>query len=358
MKIGILTFHNACNYGAVLQCYALQEVLTSLGHDVEVIDYRNSWVEAIYKPFSFLLLKHYIRNPRTFLKYVFTYFNRKMENTVKLCTFSEFVNNNFYLADFDYVNNRPQKDYDIIFIGSDQLWGLSCLGGKFDNVYLGNFSHEHAKIVGYAISADLKSLQTLSEMKALSSVLNNYTAISFREKTNADYVGKLTNKNVDVCVDPTLLLPYSGWNNIINNQWKEKNYVVLYQVRYNDEQKKYLIEQANKIANEIGNGCTVVDLNGNYKVEDFISAIKYAKLVITSSFHATVFSLIFRTQFYSIKLNDGCDGRYISLLQKLNLEERIVNAGEDICYTNSKLPDYSLDVISQHSIDFIKKHLK
>lgn len=358
MKIGILTFHNACNYGAVLQCYALQEVLTSLGHDVEVVDYRNSWVEAIYKPFSFLLLKHYIRNPRTFLKYVFTYFNRKKENTVKLCTFSEFVNNNFNLADFDYVNNRPQKDYDIIFIGSDQLWGLSCLGGKFDNVYLGNFYHEHAKIVGYAISANLKSLQTLSEMKVLSSVLNNYAAISFREKSNADYIGKIIHKDVDVCVDPTLLLPYRGWNKIINDQWKKMNYVVLYQVRYNDEQKKYLEEQAYKMAKEIGNGCIVVDLNDNYKVEDFISAIKYAKLVITSSFHATVFSLIFRTRFYSIKLNDGYDGRYVSLLHKLKLEERIVNVGEDIYYTYKKLPDYSLDAITLHSIDFIKKQLK
>lgn len=357
MKTGILTFHNACNYGAVLQCYALQEVLIGMGHDVDVIDYRNKWVEDIYKPFSLYILKHYKRNPRTFLKYIFGYFDRKRLLSLKLHVFSDFIQHNLKLSEFDYVAKKAKKVYDVIFIGSDQLWGLSCLGGTFDDVYLGNFSHKKTKLVGYAISADLKSFQTLEKSNLLLSVMNNFSAFSCREEKNADFLQEATHMPIDVCIDPTLLLPKEGWEKIVNKQWEDKTYIVLYHVRNKETQKQYMIDQANKIAKTIGDNCEVIDLGKSYKVEDFVSAIKYAKLVITSSFHATVFSLIFRTPFYSIVLNDGYDGRYVSLLQKLNLDSRIVKVGDEIAYSNSIIPDYSLESISYSSIDFIKSQL-
>ena len=58
MKVGIITVHRAYNYGSVLQCYSLQEYLKSLGHDVWVIDYRQKWTEAVYKPFSLYYIWH------------------------------------------------------------------------------------------------------------------------------------------------------------------------------------------------------------------------------------------------------------------------------------------------------------
>lgn len=355
MKIGILTFHNACNFGAVLQCYALQETLINLGHEVKVIDYRNVWVEDIYKPFSCNVLRHYIHNPRTFVKYLLGYFRRKKTYTLCSYGFSEFVNKYIYLS--KCKNIKCVNDFDYIIIGSDQLWGLSCLGGAFDDVYLGNFSHDNTKLIGYAISADLKSLQRLNESRQLSYAVDNFSAFSCREQTNADYICDVIGRKVDVCVDPTLLLPYSGWDKIVSEGWKKKNYIVLYQVRYTAGQKQLLINLAQKTAKSFGGDCTVVDLSNGYSVEDFVSAIKYAKLVITSSFHATVFSLIFKTNFYSIRLSDGHDDRYVSLLHELGLDGRIVDLENELPDVKQALPYYSLEKITYKSIDFLKCNL-
>lgn len=357
MKIGILTYHNAYNYGAVLQCFALQEYLSALGNEVSVIDYRNTWVEGIYKPFSFNILKCYIQNPRTFLKYLLGYFKRKKEYQKKKQIYSDFLLN--------YLNIKTEANsldcfetYDIIFIGSDQLWGLSCLGGKFDEIYLGNFDSKNVKLVGYAISADLKSLKALNESNRLISSLKNFTFFSLREKNNAKYVSDIAKKDIDVCVDPTLLLSYEGWNRITNTKWKNKNYVVVYQVRFTEKQKSYLIEMAKDATRLFGEDCCVIDLSDGYEVSDFVSIIKYAKLVITSSFHATVFSLIFKTKFYSIELGDGNDARYASLLHDLNLDERLIKVGDKLQDVNLPLPSYSLDVISCKSVEFIKASLR
>lgn len=347
MRIGILTFHRAHNYGAVLQCYALQSYLESLGHEVYVIDYRQPFVEVFYRSFTLghLLKKNTIRALWYIIKYpIRVYTKRKFEkfvckylNTTSACT----------------QDNIPD-DFDAYIIGSDQLWGIDCLGGKKDEIYLGNFKRKsHAKVIGYAISTNINSLHKL-QSEGLFSYIRNFTHLSMREQFAIDFISSYSNIYPKLCLDPTLITEQSIWEPLIDNKWEHENYVLIYQVRYPKGDSKYLRNKALDIAKELK--CKVIDAsNKKYTVEDFISLIKYARLILTTSFHATVFSVIFEKQFYSIKLNDGHDDRYASLLSLLHLENRCVDMNfkvkdEKIDYTTVRL---RLVEIQKDSQDFL-----
>lgn len=361
MKIGILTFHNALNYGAVLQCYALQKFLQEKGFEVSVIDYRNRWIEGVYEPFSMYVALRYIKKPRAFAGYIRSINRRKHKYADKRMFYSDFEKK--HLAVSERISTKDKisaNNYDAIIIGSDQVWGLSCLGGLFDDAYLGCFVHNRTKVIGYAISTDMYSLRKLSEKQDFTNVIERFDEISFRESDYADFINERVAKHVYTCVDPTLLLPSTGWDEIVDDKWKAKNYVAIYQVRYKVGYENYIYDMAKKSAELFGRDCEIIDLNGEYSVEDFVSVIRYAKLVITSSFHATAFSVIFGTKFYSIQLNDGYDTRYVSLLKKLNLTSRLICIGSDIDSQEivKQLPGYSLQRINSDSVEFLKNSLK
>ena len=318
MKIGILTFHRACNYGAVLQCYALQEILKSLGHDCMVIDYVQPHTELIYKGLSIkrlcMLFPH--------LKKIFHYLIKYQWRCHRKKIFYDFIHKYLNLTASCNEINIP-KDFDAYIIGSDQVWGMACLGGHEDSVYMGNFQHHiNSKVFTYAVSTNVHSLLQLGSKK-LKDYANNIDIISFREINVGKEFYNLTEKEYRIDVDPTLLTDASLWNNLIISQWSEKNYIVVYQVRY-PQGKKYLLEKAKKLAASLK--CEIVDLSSKeYSPQDFVSAIKYARYILTSSFHATIFSLIFRKHFCAVKLNDGHDNRYEDLLKTIGAEKLLVS---------------------------------
>lgn len=140
-----------------------------------------------------------------------------------------------------------------------------------------------------------------------------------REEFAADYIEDQVGRRPFVCLDPTLLTDQNIWNPLINDKWKDERYILMYEVRRLKDNPNMLREKAENLANKYN--CKIIDLSSMaYSVEDFVSLFKYAQYVVTTSFHATVFSIIFDTPFYSIKLNDGHDGRYINLLNALGLE--------------------------------------
>ena len=173
-------------------------------------------------------------------------------------------------------------------------------------------------MVGYAISAGGDSLTNLGKTKLIH-ILGNFDKISLRETENASTIKKITGQTLPVCVDPVLLTDAQTWQSMINTKWQSLNYIAIYQARGVSGHPNYLRDKAEILATQIG--CEIIDLsNMGYAVDDFISVIKYAKYVLTTSFHATVFSLLMETPCYAIKLEDGLDVRYTDLLSKLGLE--------------------------------------
>ncbi len=352
MKIGILTFHRALNYGAVLQCYALQTVLQSMGHNVFVIDYRQSYTERIRKIFSFSHLLSQFKRIRSVARY--------LKNTSvryrKRKQYDEFVRNFFNLTSVCY-NNAEIPSFPIYIIGSDQLWNDSILGNEFDPVFLGNFvKPANSEIYGYAISSSTNALERL--LKNNQEVISRFSALSFREKQLKEMAEKFSKTNLYQCIDPTLLTEKETWLPLINKKWDSKNYVLVYQIRGDRNVKKKIREAASSYAKKYK--LNIIDIdndNPNYSVSDFVSLFYYARYIVTSSFHGVAFSLIFEKNFTSYVLNETSDVRYVDLLSNLNLSSRLVPVGESLCEEDIDYGGFSfvLNEYKSKSVEFLKK---
>ena len=134
MKIGILTFHCAHNYGAVLQCYALQQYLRSLGYEVLIVNYRPEYLLKPYTIVPDLGNTSLVGKIKILLNFILSFFVR----VIRYRGFEKFINK--YLLVSKVVNREDIDSLtcDVYIVGSDQVWNPKITEG-FDDVYLGNF---------------------------------------------------------------------------------------------------------------------------------------------------------------------------------------------------------------------------
>lgn len=363
MKIGILTFHCAHNYGAVLQCYALQETLSQLGHKVEIIDYRPQY---LLDPYNIFNKKRIIsKNPIEFLKNIVKEFLILYIRIKRYNRFNRFIINRLNLSHPIYDKEIP-SNYDVYIMGSDQIWNPQITNG-FDDIYFGQFlfTKKNQKYIAYAASMEVKSLSS-HDAEYYKNNLKNFNAISVREKTLAELLQPLSTTAIQSVIDPTLLINSNIWGNIIKEpKIKNKKYVLVYQVRYNSK----VVKIAQKIAKQI-NGI-VIELSSSISLkkimqskqsvspEEFLGYIKNASFVITTSFHGTAFSIIFKRPFYCIQLNDGNDTRSSSLLNSLGLSNRMLTIDEE---PKPNLIEYEsvyglLNDLRKQSLYFLRKSI-
>ena len=321
MKIGILTFHCAHNYGAVLQCYALQETLKNMGHKVEVIDYRPDFLLSPYKVWDIYRDKYY----NYFLKRLVLECLILPRRIAKRKVFDLFIQTKLCLTKEKTIS----PSFDAYIMGSDQIWNPQITNG-IHKPYFGyfNFPKGNRKYIAYAASMEVSSLNQETK-DFFTKALKNFDAISVREKTLANLLQPLTPQKIETVLDPTLLANPTMWDSIIKRPLINNKYVLVYQVRYDPNTKRI----AQSIANQIG--AKVIEITAliyqEYKrnvyqccsPEEFLGWIKYADCIVTTSFHGTAFSIIFRKPFYCLKLGKG-DTRAVSLLQELGLENRMV----------------------------------
>lgn len=327
MKIGILTFHCAHNYGAMLQCYALQEHLVSMGHSVKVINYQPTYLLKPYRIFDIdrilsknilRMIKNILREllmlPKRYRRYrAFNHFLLKRISLSKLCN-----------------KDTITDDFDACIFGSDQIWNPQITNG-IDGVYFGNFPFPKGRrvFISYAASLGMDAIGSVWE-ESFRENLKKIDFISVRENSMIRLLAPLTNKSISLVLDPTLLVSKDIWNKLSDNV-KQRNYVLVYQVREDSN----TLDFAQHIASQLN--ADVVQLvawvrrkkaigeNTCAAPEDFVSYIKHASCIVTTSFHGTAFSVIFNRPFYCLKLSDGCDARSSSLLNVLKLENRMVD---------------------------------
>jgi hypothetical protein len=351
MKIGILTFHRAQNYGAVLQCFALQEHLRLLGHDVVIIDYRQPFIEKTYLPFSLERCKN--TNP---LKFIYSIFNELYSAHYRIKRKNIFRKFN---SDFLRISNKVSNnyrniptEYDLYIHGSDQIWNPKLLGG-YDNVFMGGYNATSGKKITYAASFELKPLDK-EGISVFSKHMNMFDGISLREKLLIDIVSPFVNKKIYNVLDPTLLVAPDIWDKLTISP-PEKKYVLIYQVGISPVTNQL----ANKIAKQIGG--IIINLNSPkkiYSVNQFVGYFKYASFVVATSFHATTFSIIFKKPFYTVASGTSSDVRYISLLSSLGLEDRIVkNAQINPTFIDYSLVPNKLQKLRNDSNDYLNKYL-
>lgn len=339
MKIGILTFHFACNYGAALQCYALQRYLIQAGHQVAVVDYRPKAVAGGYKWFD--LRRFWGSNPVRFWRKTASELKVIGSRRRRYVAFDTFVRENLTLTksvrDVSSMSELAAS-FDMIIVGSDQVWNKRITAG-IDRLYWGDFVREtHTSLVSYA--ASMEDGFDNESVTAVKRLLKNFDALSVREDSLRDRLSPyLPDKSIATVADPTLLLDETEWDSLISDPVVEEPYLLLYQVRTSDK----AIEAATVLAQRMGlkpvflsakpelaNSPEVADASP----EKFVNLIKNASYVVTTSFHGTVFSVIFKKNFICVSVKDGKNRRQENLLEALGLSDRMVS---DV--PSSELPD-------------------
>lgn len=318
MKIGILTFHRACNHGAVLQCMALCHILAELGHEVEIIDYRQSYIEDFYKPFCLRFHKNSGSNLRHYLRGI-------LKRIIRRPLFHNFLRQHLTLSDASESGSEIPSGYDAYIIGSDQLWSRLCTG-SIDPVYFGQFEREDdSLLIGYAISAPNELVREIDK-EWLKTRVEQFSHISFREESNTRYINNLMRSNrACTLLDPTLLPEKDFYDRLAQCKTRPSVAVMIYKYRLKEGEMKRIVQLAKSIARD--ENCSVDDLSHMLIAPSrFLSVIKHAKYVITNSFHCTVFSLVFQKRFTCLTSGDGLDERYVMLLKSAGAEDALCPA--------------------------------
>lgn len=301
MKIGIITFHWGANYGAVIQAYALQKYVSSLGHDVEIIDYRPLKTQ--------------------FVQLVQNYLSRDFNKIKKGKMIKTFIKENLILSKKTYRTSRDllkcKDEYDVVFCGSDQVWNESFLfysESKPNPSYYLSFAGANTKRCAYAISFGTEKLQEKTKQVVLNEI-KKFSAISVRENTGKDILDDLgfTSQLVS---DPTLLLGSDDYAKLIDDKNYKTNKAFFY-ILHNNQGK------AQKICNYIDNTIELCPCISEY---EWLHKIKNSEIVVTNSFHGIVFSIIFNTPFVAITVDgSGMNDRIYTLLEKAGLSDRIIS---------------------------------
>ena len=362
MKIGILTFHRAINYGAFLQAFALKHYLESLDHQVEMVDYWPEGHADVYR-----LLPHAWKQRSLFGKFkgLVSLFFRYGRAKKRRDGMRRLVSLYFGLKDTPrYVTPESLRyaSYDCIVYGSDQIWWKSTIPNYlgFDPVYWGEYIPASVKPRAYAPSMGIIDLPR-EDKEWIKGWLGNFDALSVRESSLYDAIHNLTNKEISVVLDPVFLLSKEVWSKYCY-PIKRSKYILYYNLLPSKEGDT-LVKQL-----KLKWGYEVVEITGSIDIKkigvryvqtadafDFISLIKNAEFVVTSSFHGTAFSIIFERQFYAVGFGNRV-GRVESLLAQLHIRERLVR-------NISHLPDEEInyDAVSEalyRSLLLSKKYLE
>lgn len=323
LKVGILTFHRAYNYGALLQSFALQQVLLQMGTDVEFLNYRCPAIENFY---VYGLFPHFSRNPRRWIFQLAEHRAKKLQQ--KKC--EEFRNHYLRMSrDYD-DNNRGDVigQYDLLITGSDQIWNPSLTRGKSD-WYAFLRQTDSQTIVSYA--ASVGSLYSFRYyFRFYEQNLAAYDRISVREENVKKYLETHLNRSVDLVVDPTLLVQKDIWFDLMSaSSMENEPYLLYYDVETNDEARKIAcrLSREKNLKLVHFNRELIFRESSHYAQNqgpcEFLSLIAHAEAVVTSSFHATVFSVLFEKQFIVVPHSKTGD-RVRELLKKTGLESRFV----------------------------------
>jgi len=338
MKIGIITFHCANNYGAVLQAVALQKFVSDIFPDseIKIINYRPKSIIDTYSVF------YPIRISSSFLLKARRWLGLLLQLPFALkckVSFSQFRRNHFHL-----INTSKLFDFDFIICGSDQIWNPVLTNG-LDSHYFGHFINFTGKRIAYAVSdgGELFGVDNLP----IKELLSCFSALSVRETSMLPLIQPLYDKSIISVLDPVFLPGTTFWNTIANDS-KDSNYILLYQLAENPVLLAEAINIAtkqNKRLIEVSYGMpfrSIIKKRRTVRVavtpQDFLGYFKNADMILTNSFHGTAFSIIFRKQFFSFALSKR-SSRMIDLLDTLALSNRYVNS----CITHlHEAIDYTL----------------
>lgn len=329
MKVGIVTFHRAENFGAMLQAVALRTALTQLGHEAYFIDYWPKAHAAVYQSWSTDEFKH--RSLASKCVYLAKNLILGYPMSKRHRNFEQFLNENIspYCLPVD-------AEIDVAIYGSDQVWGrFSFLGSEFDSFFFGNNSIKTARHISYAASMGNSQINE-AESLFLVKHLTHFEKIGVREADVRDLLSSIGLNNVSLTCDPTLLIDGPQWRKMLKPERVVKKPYILF---YNLLGNSFDVESIKQIAKQRGLRLIMIrgvidrrslsrDEMSAVGPEKFLRLIRDAEFVFTSSFHGLAFSILFQKDFYASYSSKAA--RAQTLLSSIGLEDRLLAPMSDL----------------------------
>lgn len=376
MKIGILTLPLHTNYGGILQAYALQTVLERMGHKVVVFDTPNEYLlPPLWKlPLCFakrIVMRCLGKSQEIFLERHLTH-----ERHVIAQYIQPFVDNHIHRKVIRSFKELKATDYDAIVVGSDQVWRAIYFSPMWfhqpiDNAFLAFAENWNVKKLVYAASFGTDEWEyTDEETLRCKELIGKFNAISLREEGGVELCRKYFNVMVQHVLDPTMLLSVDDYMALFRkcNTSKSHGNLLVYVLDETSE----LSELVNDIVTE--KHLVPFSVNNPYEadenkpledrikpsVETWLRGFFDAELIVTDSFHACVFSIIFKKQFIVVGNKSRGMSRFESLLKMFGLEDRLVNGCDDflkLSAINYDLVYEKYRVLKDMSYSFLKDNL-
>lgn len=370
MKIGIITFHNSYNCGSMMQAFALLNAVSRMGHEVEIIDFSNKGQQELYSVFfRNRSLKDLVKNALILLC-------RKRVSR-NFASYEAFKKKNFKLSPLKYscCSELSDERYDLVIAGSDQVWNITIEDG--DDAYFLPWVKK-ARRVAYAPSFGAKNiLEYSANPQRYADYIKAFSAVSIREDNGRKWIEELAGLKVPVIIDPTLLLDQEDYDTIASTGLKLPEKYIFY---YSPGYQAGINNLVKSISRKYGLPVIAFNAKSYYTKAMFLSSvklpelenpstylqlIKHATMVVTTSFHGTVFSSIYRKRFWVVK--NGAmfitDDRVPTLVRSLDLEDRVIGIAFDPEFDYMQEKDYSkyemlLGKERQTAMDYLESALK
>lgn len=374
MKVGVITLPLHNNFGGILQAYTLQKVLRDLGHNAVLID------KSRYVSLGPWYIKYPIYIKNAILKFIM---RQKVEvrpdveinkipKTIAQHT-EPFINKyikRIYTKDF---SNIKKNKFDAFIIGSDQVWRPRYFGQRIENAYLDFAKEWNVKRIAYAASFGAEEWEYTNEQTCTcSELLKIFNAVSVRESLAVEFCKERLGVKVEHVLDPTMLLTKENYINLFNVAGTTQSEGDLFcYILDNNPENSNIIES---IARE--RNLNPFYVNSRYEdpnapleeriqqpVEKWLRAFYDAEFVITDSFHACVFSIIFNKPFIVFGNKERGMARFESLLNMFGLEDRLVSSLNETKTVLEKPIDWDRvnnihKRLKKESVFFLKKNLE
>lgn len=366
MKTATITFHAAHNYGSMLQAYALQQVILRLGHSNVIINLRTSRQRNLYcKP-----LKYRGNIFILFLRCLFYLpFIKSLNKKYNL--FEQYLKDNLLLTREFLTENEIENanlKFDCYISGGDQIWNIAPI--DFDWSYFLPFV-KRGKKISYAVSMGPKGIQAQQKRGLIKEYLSTYNIIGVREEGTKKIISEFLSKNIQVVLDPVLLLTKDEWcNHFDRTPIIKGRYIFMYVPMFNKQVYDLSLLISKRLKIKVVT--TTFQLKSLFytsfekKLEvgpcEFLNILSNANLVISGSFHATVFAVLFHIPFFSV--GGDKDNRTSFFLNSLNLLARTISLSDweekinKAFYCDFSKADSILNKERIKSIDFLKTSIE
>lgn len=367
MRIGILTLPLHTNYGGILQAYALQTVLERMGHEVHVIEKKRRPLSISIQKMPFCYGKRIVKNIIGRKCPIFYEQKYNREQPIIRQNTDKFIKKYIHIAEYDDFSDIKESEYDAIVVGSDQVWRPKYFGlNQIENAYLKFAEGWNIKRIAYSASFGTDEWEyTPKQTEECGKLLRMFDVVSVREDSAVNLCKKHFGVEAQHVLDPTMLLDREDYIKLFTeaNTPKSKGNLLCY-ILDETEEKKALIK---RVADEkelipFNVKSQSDDINSPVSdriqppLEQWLRGFYDAEFVVTDSFHACVFSILFNKPFLVYGNASRGMSRFISLLNMFGLEDRLVLTVEDTCNLKDieyKKVDDKLESLRKQSKDYL-----